>query len=100
MLVTLTEYKAAVNESTDILRNIYDRIWWNFCPGTTIVVKWPHDEYSADPNNFYRPFLEENVGKQGRDWNWRINNWENNTLLLKLRYGKTEWASYLTILWS
>ena len=26
----------------------------------------------GEPNKHYRPWLEENVGKQGVSWNWRI----------------------------
>ena len=38
-------------------------------PSVTINVKWPVDEVSADPNDHYRPWLQEHVGRQGWDWN-------------------------------
>jgi hypothetical protein len=51
--------------------------WWKFVPGITITVIWPNGEISdstltsSDPNDHYRPWLEENVGKQHWDWDWR-----------------------------
>lgn len=58
-----------------------EALWWKFVRGPEIVVRWPNgwtrpDHLgvsceSADPNDHYRPWLEENVGKQGWDWNWR-----------------------------
>jgi len=93
-------YSGVVEISKTFFLNVYDLIWWKFCPGLTITVKWPHDEYSSDPNYFYRPYLEENIGNQGVDWNWRMGVWEDNTLLIKLRLGKEKWASHLVILWS
>lgn len=68
-------------------------IWWNWWPGTSIILKWPSGEvtidhtmpdydwtmsapsytfYSSDPNEHYRYWLETNVGRQGWDWDWRI----------------------------
>jgi hypothetical protein len=62
------------------------RLYWWLFGGQTINVKWPsgwvvlhEDPYggvvstdSADPNDHYRPWLEKNVGKQGRDWDWQV----------------------------
>jgi hypothetical protein len=98
-----------------------DNLWWKFMPGTTVVVKWPNgpimkdfeDQYksdevllSADPNDHYRPWLERNVGKQGWDWNWRINSIATgnyspgDTLMIKFRRKKSKWATAAALKWS
>ena len=48
--------------------------------GVTIQLPWPKVYqtlnaggvimHSADPNDHYRPWLEENCGRQGWDWDW------------------------------
>lgn len=88
-------------------------LWWRFMPGTIIRVKWPREVESADPNDHYRPFLEKNVGKQGIDWNWRIQvgnsfytpgyedqDQESDKVVIKFRKGKDKWASVAGILWN
>jgi hypothetical protein len=109
-------------------------LWWRFMPGITIRVKWPrgnvtNTEYdigrngsivnevytieSSDPNDHYRPFLEKNVGKQGIDWDWRIqvgnSMWtpgyedqdiQSDKVVIKFRKGKEKWASITMIMWS
>ena len=103
--------------------NIFSNLWWKFMPGTTIKVKWPNgpmiqehiDQYktdeellSADPNDHYRPALEQNVGKQGWDWDWRIGSIKADngfgttgydTLLIKMRKGRDEYATIATLKW-
>ena len=51
-------------------RTFTQRIYWKFMTGEVIVVPWPTYPGSADPNDHYRAWLEENIGKQGRDWQW------------------------------
>ena len=100
-------------------------LWWKFMPGVKIIVKWPtgwtdpvdaagggHIQIqSADPNDHYRPYLEEHVGKQGRDWDWRIaplnSMWignvpreVNDALEIKFRKGKDKYASYCSLKWN
>jgi hypothetical protein len=73
---------------------IFEALWWKFAQGPEIAVKWPTGMItagpgpedplwfdlggaayitfeSADPNDHYRPWLEQNVGQQGWDWNWK-----------------------------
>ena len=92
-------------------------------PGVVINVAWPkgqirvgpchrlgwngigdYFEYvdSADPNDFYRPWLEEHVGKQGWDWNWGMANTDatNNRLTIKIRRKHAQWATMAALLWS
>ena len=91
-------------------------LWWHYWPGTKITVKWPsgwvvlHEmpdggktsTQSSDPNDHYRPWLEKNVGKQGWDWDWRIedNNVTDNTLTIKFRKPKAKWALMAAFLWA
>lgn len=93
--------------------NIWDNIWWKFVPGVIITVKWPIDQQvqfemgdgstvtstNSDPNDHYRPNLENMCGKQGRDWDWRIGSIMDNTLEIKLRKKHAGAASYFALLW-
>ena len=93
------------------------KIWWKIVPGTEIKVKWPagpviktfEDQYksdnelfSADPNDHYRPWLEQNVGKQSKEWDWdlRDNDINNNTLTIKIARGSEMWATVAALKWS
>ena len=98
-------------------------LWWHYWPGTKITVNWPSgeviiddsmDEYdwtmgakrysfqSNDPNDHYRPWLEKNVGKQGWDWDWRIenDNVTSNTLTIKFRKPNAKWATIAALKWT
>ena len=104
--------------------NLYDKLWWRFMPGVVINVKWPvgqvkvdpalrhgiwsgygpEVEYveSADPNDHYRPWMEEHVGKQGRDWNWGLsgNDASKNRLTIKIRRKHAKCATIAALKWS
>ena len=88
-------------------------------PGVEIEVPWPrgnivvNDEdprwcdiggavwvdlgFSADPNDHHRHWLEQHVGRQGWDWNWRtgVVSADNNrdTLVIKFRRKKAKYAT-------
>jgi len=103
--------------------NLYEKLWWRFMPGIIINVKWPRGQIvvgpnsrnwdgvtnpcvrqlveSADPNDHYRPQLEQLIGKQGRDWNWGManNNVSDNRLTIKIKKSKAEYATILAVLW-
>jgi hypothetical protein len=103
--------------------NIYQKIWWRFMPGEVINVRWPVGKVwvgpnsssfdgftneipqyveSADPNDHYRPDLEQLVGKQGWDWNWGMadNDVSANRLTIKIRKKHAHMASYFMLKWS
>ena len=88
--------------------NIQDKLWWRFMPGVVVNVRWPkgqvrvgpshRDGYagygaefeyvdSADPNDHYRPWMEQHIGKQGWDWNWGMADRDatDNRLTIKIR---------------
>ena len=93
-----------------------NKLWWRFVPGTTIKVTWPVgwvvlDEHadgskvsteSADPNDHYRPWMEQNVGRQRWDWDWTMmdDDINQNRLTIKFRRGKEQWASYFRLRWA
>jgi hypothetical protein len=105
--------------------NIIQKLWWRFVPGVVINVRWPsgvivagpgpedsrwHDwggaAYitfeSADPNDHYRPWMEQHVGKQGWDWNWGManNDVADNRLTIKIRQKHAQYATIAAIKWS
>jgi len=78
-----------------------------FVPGKTIKIKWPENDHDtlypvlANPNDCYRSWLEKHVGIQCIDWDWclRDNDFENNTISLKLRIGKTKHIDFILLKW-
>ena len=105
------------------LSNYYHNLWWRLMPGTVIKVKWPvgqvavgpshrdgwagigeYFEYieSADPNDHYRPWMEQNVGTQGWDWDWdiRAEDFPENRLTIRFRRGKEQQAVIAALRWS
>jgi len=103
--------------------NIRDKLWWRFVPGVVINVRWPagnivvdendprwdwtmgaslQEGFSADPNDHYRPWMEQHVGRQGRDWNWGMTNMDatENRLTIKIRQKYAKYATIAAIQWS
>ena len=101
-------------------------LWWRFMPGTEIELLWPRGRvvvtpdqpgwdpslgatkqslFSADPNDHYRPWLEEHVGRQGWDWDWRIGEvatttGDRDTIRIKIRRGRAEYATIAALRWA
>jgi hypothetical protein len=95
-------------------------------PGSTIEVPWPagkvivdptkpswdgtlgatkQEIFSADPNDHYRPWLEEHAGRQGWDWNWRMGTIATqtgmtDTLIIKFRTKKAKYATIAAMRWA
>ena len=102
--------------------NILEKLWWLLMPGVIIQVSWPADYivvtqghpswsgngptweeyYSTDPNDHYRPWLEENVGRQGWDWNWGLASCDavENRLTIKFRKKYAAMATLAVMRWS
>lgn len=91
-------------------QSLWSKLWWKFMPGVVVKVKWPRGWYpldesgsvdceTSDPNTAYRWYLEQYVGKQGWDWNWKIGSYENDSLCIKLRSGKDEYADMIALKW-
>ena len=99
-----------------------EKIWWYFVPWVEVRVQWPSgyiavgskdsrwydvgarlvEVHSADPNDFYRPFMEEWIGRQGWDWSWYMGNTDarDNRLTIRLRKKHEIFASHLVIMWN
>ena len=61
--------------------------------------------FSADPNDHYRPFFEEHVGRQGWDWDWRIGKVATvthgmDTIRIKIRRKHAKYATIATLRWA
>jgi hypothetical protein len=106
-----------------VLLSFINRLWWRFMPGTEFKVRWPagnivvdHNDprwqdmggavwvdfgFSADPNDHYRPELEQLIGKQGWDWDWCMKDGDivENLLTIKFRRGKETLATYFGLKW-
>jgi hypothetical protein len=96
--------------------NILQKLWWRFVPGVVINVAWPkgwvvlHEDPdgskvstdSADPNDHYRPWMEQHVGRQGWDWNWGMADRDatDNRLTIKIRQRHARYATIAAIRWS
>ena len=103
--------------------NIVDKLWWRFIPGSVINVAWPrgplvvdHNDPrwvdlggavwvsidSADPNDHYRPWLEQHVGKQGWDWNWGMGGLDatENRLTINIRRKYAKHATIAAMMWA
>ena len=103
--------------------NIKEKLWWRFMPGVVVNVAWPKGqikvgpihrygyagygpefEYvdSADPNDHYRPWMEQHVGCQGWDWNWGMADRDTteNRLTIKIRQRHAKYATLAAIKWS
>jgi hypothetical protein len=93
---------------------MFNKLWWYLMPGSIITVKWPkgrpgfifnfHSE-NSDPNYFYRPELQKLVGKQGIDWDWKIDTIlyperTSERIKIKFRIGKRHLATYFALKWS
>ena len=101
------------------MKKLWSRIWWYFNTGTTIVVKWPETQiisvgrdhiewydvgtskveiHTNDPNDCYRPWMEEHVGVQGKDWEWSGYG-ILGTVRIVFRKGKEEQATMAAVKW-
>ncbi len=103
--------------------NLWQKIWWRFVPGVVINVRWPTGKItvdedhplwdwtigpsrymveSSDPNDHYRPTMEQLVGKQGRHWQWGVadNDVAANRLTIKIVKSRARYATMLAIKWS
>lgn len=99
-----------------------ERVWWHFEPYVEVNVQWPVGTIvidrtdprwydvgayrveieSADPNDHYRPFLEEWIGRQRWDWAWYLGDTDarDNRLTIRLRKKYAAYASHITLMWN
>lgn len=103
--------------------NLKELLWWRFMPGVVINVRWPKGDVvidesmpqwdwtigpskyiveSADPNDHYRPWMEQHVGRQGWDWDWGMADRDvtDNKLTIKIRQKHAKYATIALIKWA
>lgn len=74
-----------------------NKIFWGLKFGETVVLGWPKSK--QDPNDTWRPWLENNVGLQGFDWNWRVN-FKDRNFKIDLKFRKKIYASQFVLIFS
>lgn len=91
------------------------RIWWKFAKGPTIHLAVPI-EYSAENNQlyiehgilpsdvffYYEPWLLENVGRKGWEWDWMIEfqNQKYPLTYITLKFREpTKFATHIALKW-
>lgn len=62
--------------------NIFYIIRWKYWLKAEVSIPWPqgwtrpdhlgNSRDSSDPNDHYRPWLEQHAGPQGRSWDWML----------------------------
>lgn len=92
----------------------FQQFYWRVMTGATVTVTWPKllqtqtpagpFIITGDPNDAYRPWLEEHVGKQGRDWQWHVQfgfpvGRPTDNVTIHLRRGKTKFAPMIGLMW-
>lgn len=104
------------------------RLYWRLVDYVEIDVKWPvgvlavnpdHPRWydcgatwveieSSDPNDHYRPFLEQWIGQQGWDWDWQLK-WHGRNmdtmevdgyLTIRMRKKHAIYASHIAMMWN
>jgi hypothetical protein len=118
-----------LNIITNELKKWRDRIYWSLVDHVEIDVKWPEQKMvigkygdpgwydvganyvefeTSDPNYHYRPFMEQWIGRQGWDWDWRLA-WhgrnietgeQNGRLTIRMRQKHAIYASHMALMWN
>lgn len=112
---TKMDYYITRDNINKSIRKRLQEWYWRIMAGATVIVKWPilskiqttHGPFifTGDPNESYRPWLEENVGKQGIDWEWRVrfgvlHGERTDHVQIYLRRGKTKFAPMIALMWN
>ena len=104
------------------LKKLRKKLWWKLVPYVEISVKWPvgvvvvdHGDSrwydcgatwveieSTDPNDHYRPFMQEWIGKQGWDWDWYVGDTDvqDNRITIRLKKKYEVYATHIAIMWN
>lgn len=81
------------------LNDVRSFFLWKFNSGPTVRVLWPTNP-SSDPNEAYRPWLQENVGRQFIDWDWTGCFDQIDTISIKLHKKHATLASVIALKWA
>ena len=97
--------------------NLVSVCQWRYWLRTEVEVAWPNgwtpqdhlgnSAQSADPNEWYREWLEANVGQQGWSWDWRIGRthadeqgWFEFKDTLKIKFRDAKSATAFALRWA
>jgi hypothetical protein len=97
--------------------NLVSVCQWRFWLRTEVEVKWPsgwtpqdhlgNSTQTADPNEWYREWLETNVGCQGWAWDWRIGkiDWPDKSIVgmkdtLRIKFRDAKSATAFALRWA
>lgn len=94
------------------------RLWWRYMTGYELLLPWPYgwiylSQYTvreSTPDDAYKPWFDEHVGRQGIDWEWFVHPRHsayilnvptdvNNAALIKIRKGKAAAATLAKLAW-
>jgi hypothetical protein len=87
------------------VKTVLFKCWWNLVPGTVISIPWPSgpNYKSTDPNECFREWLTEQVGRQRWDWDWDLGDVSaydgRGELLVKFRWGYEKQALIFALKW-
>lgn len=119
ILLTSTLMKIFTDFKKYTLPDLKDKWWWKRA-ALSITVRWPVGDIevgpnrpgwngllgqsrqwitSSDPNDHYRPWLEEHVGEQHKDWDWKLAK-DNVNLVIGFAKGKEEYAVQASLMWN
>ena len=95
--------------------NLVSNLQWRYWLQTEVSVLWPrgwtpqdhlgNSSLTSDPNEWYREWLETNVGRQGWAWDWRIGpivevSDEVGRDTIRIKFRKAEAATMFALRWS
>jgi len=70
--------------------NIWLKVWMKIPVGTVITIPWPGID---DPNEIWRPWLKDNVGRQQIAWEW----WLTDMDIINIRFLRRRDAVHFTL---
>lgn len=76
------------------MKSTQSRFWKK--SGQSIKISWPVS-HQHDPNMAYRPWLENHIGQQGRDWDWRLS---GNDIELKVSKKHSKQLTIIALTWN
>lgn len=65
--------RQAVYNIYSFCMNQIQKLYWFIPVGAVINLPWPTHP-TSDPNDCWREYLEDEVGRQGVLWDWRVGN--------------------------
>ena len=93
--------------------NIFYILRWKYWLKSEVSIPWPrgwtrpdhlgNSSDSSDPNEHYRPWLEQHAGPQGRSWDWMLDRDsvdEQGWADIKIKFRDAKIATLFVLTWS